>query len=243
MPQLDGAFARVNRAGEHLAELIRLVDAFRLYDILLIGTDGNVVYTRAQETDFGTNLRNGGVPLELKHKIHHQKPKLVIICDVSTSVRPVAEFMLRLVYELQDQIAKARPFIFIDDITDISAAFQQYRPEVAVEMVLAENQPGYYNTNLGNSLSTFMHDHLNAIDHRTSLIFIGDGRNNFSDPRCDLVDQQKRRAKRVVWLSPESPYLWGTGDSDMHAYVPFCNAVHEVANLQQLADAVDGLLG
>jgi uncharacterized protein with von Willebrand factor type A (vWA) domain len=188
-----------------------------------------------------TNLRNGGVPLELKHKIHHQKPKLVIICDVSTSVRPVAEFMLRLVYELQDQIAKARPFIFIDDITDISAAFAAYRPEVAVEMVLAENPPGYYNTNLGYSLAHFAQDYLDAVDHRTTVIILGDGRNNYLNPRLDCVDEIKKRARKMLWFNNEDPRLWGTGDSDMLAYLPHFDAVHEVSNLAQLTEAIDKL--
>ena len=92
------------------------------------------------------------------------------------------------------------------------------------------------------SIGQIPQNHLDAIDHRTTLIFIGDGRNNFSDPRVDIVGQLKRRAKRVIWLSPESPYLFGTGDSDMPQYAPYCDAVYEVANLQQLADAVDKLL-
>jgi hypothetical protein len=188
------------------------------------------------------NQRYGGVPLEIHLKTRRLKPKLAIICDVSTSVRYCSEFMLRLIYELQDQVSKARSFLFISDIKEVTDYFAAQRPELAVENVLNDNAPGYYNTNLGNSLDTFQHDHLDAIDHRTTLIFIGDGRNNFSDPRLDLMDMLKRRARRVIWLSPESPYLWGTGDSDMQAYVPYCSAVHEVMNLQQLADAVDKLL-
>jgi hypothetical protein len=188
------------------------------------------------------NQRYGGVPLEIHLKTRRLKPKLAIICDVSTSVRYCSEFMLRLIYELQDQVSKARSFLFISDIKEVTNYFDEQRPDVAVENVLNDNAPGYYNTNLGNSLDTFQHDHLDAIDHRTTLIFIGDGRNNFSDPRLDIMDMLKRRARRVIWLSPESPYLWGTGDSDMHAYVPYCSAVHEVANLAQLAEAVDKLL-
>jgi uncharacterized protein with von Willebrand factor type A (vWA) domain len=188
------------------------------------------------------NQRYGGVPLELHLKTRRLKPKLALICDVSTSVRYCSEFMLRLIYELQDQVSKARSFIFISDLSEITEYFSAERPDAAVERVLSDNQPGYYNTNLGTSLEQLMHDHLDAIDHRTTLIFIGDGRNNFSDPRVDLVEQLRRRARRVIWLSPESPYLFGSGDSDMPQYVPHCDAVHEVANLQQLADAVDKLL-
>lgn len=187
------------------------------------------------------NLRNSSVPLELKHKIHHQKPKLVLVCDVSTSVRPVAEFMLRLVYELQDQLAKARPFVFISDIIDIGAAFNAFRPEVAVEMVLAENPPGYYNTNLGYSLAHFCQEYLEAVDHRTTFIVLGDGRNNYLNPRLDAVESIKKRARKMIWFNPEDPRLWGTGDSDMPEYLPYFDAVHEVSNLAQLADAVDKL--
>jgi uncharacterized protein with von Willebrand factor type A (vWA) domain len=181
------------------------------------------------------------VPVELKHKRHHLKPKLVLICDISTSVRPVVEFMLRLVYELQDQIHSARSFVFIDDIVDVSSEFTQRRPESAVQRVLEENPPGYYNTNLGFSLAHFCKDYLDTVDHRTTVIVLGDGRNNFLNPRTDALQEIKRRARRVLWLNPESPRLWGTGDSDMTQYMPHCDAVHEVGNLNQLTDTVDRL--
>jgi uncharacterized protein with von Willebrand factor type A (vWA) domain len=188
------------------------------------------------------NLRFGGVPLDLRYKHRHLKPKLALICDISTSVRHCAEFMLRLIYELQDQVAKARSFAFISDIEEISQDFADYQPDVAVEQVLTRMPPGYYNTDLGYSLITFCHDHLDAVDHRTTVIFLGDGRNNFNDPRLDLVQAVKRRARRIIWLNPESPRLWGTGDSDALEYLPLCDAAYEVSNLAQLTDAVDRLL-
>ncbi len=187
------------------------------------------------------NLRNASVPLELRHKRRHLKPKLVMICDVSTSVRPVVEFMLRLVYELQDQIHSARSFVFIDDIIDVSSEFALHRPETAVTKVLDDNPPGYYNTNLGYSLAHFCKDFLDTVDHRTTVIVLGDGRNNFLNPRLDSLQEIKKRARRVAWFNPESERLWGTGDSDMHEYAPLCNTTHVVGNLSQLAEAIDRL--
>ncbi len=187
------------------------------------------------------NLRHANVPIELKHKRRHLKPKLVLICDVSTSVRPVVDFMLRMVYELHDQIHSTHSFVFIDDITDVSAEFAEHRPETAVERVLADNPPGYYNTNLGFSLAHFCKDHLDTVDHRTTVIFLGDGRNNYLDPRLDAFQEIKKRARRIIWLNPENSRLWSTGDSDMLRYYPYCDAVHEVANLAELAEAVDRL--
>jgi uncharacterized protein len=187
------------------------------------------------------NQRFMGVPIEIKHRKRALKPKITIIVDVSTSMRPVAEFMLRMVYELQDQISKARSFAFISDLNDVSMVFEENRPVEAVEEVLNTLPPGHYNTDLGNSLNTLLHEHPDAVDRRTILIFVGDARNNFNDPRVDLMQLLKARAKRLVWFNPEPPPMWGHGDSDMLQYAPISTAVHQVATLKQLADAIDDL--
>lgn len=189
------------------------------------------------------NQRNMGVPIEIKYKRRRLKPKLCVIVDVSTSMRPVAEFMLRMVYEMQDQVSRARSFAFISDIQDISPLFSEHRPEDAVPLALDQLPPGHYNTDLGNSLQSFCRDHLDAVDQRTTLIFVGDGRNNYNDPRLDLVSQLKRRARRVIFMNPEQEAFWHQGDSDMYAYAPLCDAVLQVATLKQLEEAIDKLFG
>ncbi|RME72638.1 MAG: VWA domain-containing protein [Chloroflexi bacterium] len=188
------------------------------------------------------NLRYGGVPMELQFKTRRLKPKLLLICDVSTSMRPVVDFLLRMIYELQDQVSHARSFAFIDDLESISEDFAEFPPDVAVKTVLTRLRPGYYNTDLGNSLNTLMMRHADAVDRRTTVIFVGDARNNYNDPRLDLMEQIRRRSRRVIWLNPEHPRQWGTGDSDMLAYLPYAHAVHRVSNLAELTAAVDKLL-
>ncbi len=189
-----------------------------------------------------TNMRYGGVPLELKFKTRQLKPKLLLVCDVSTSMRSVVEFLLRMIYELQDQVASAHSFAYIGDLEDISDRFAENVPEVAIEIVLTSMPPGHYNTDLGNSLNTLMMRFADKVDHRTTVIFVGDARNNYNDPRLDLMDRVQRRSKRLVWFNPEHPRLWGTGDSDMLVYLPFADVVHNVSNLAELAEAIDKLL-
>ncbi|HEX9371822.1 MAG TPA: VWA domain-containing protein [Roseiflexaceae bacterium] len=187
------------------------------------------------------NLRFGGVPMDVRHKRKHLKPKLSVICDLSTSMRPVVSFMLMLVYALQDQLSRTRSYAFVSDLYDISNDFNELRPEQAIEAVLERIRPGYYNTDLGASLSTFARDHMGTVDRRTTVIVLGDGRNNYNDPNLRDFEAIKRRARKVVWFNPENPRQWGTGDSDMPRYVPLCDAVHQVGNLRQLVDAVDSL--
>jgi uncharacterized protein with von Willebrand factor type A (vWA) domain len=189
-----------------------------------------------------SNLRYGGVPLELQFKTRHLKPKLLLICDISTSMRPVVDFLLRLIYELHDQVAAAHSFAFIDDLSDITPDFAEYPPDVAIEEVLTRLPPGHYNTDLGNALRGFVSGYLDTVDNRTTFIVLGDGRNNYNDPALDAFKTIKGRARRILWLNPEYPRQWGTGDSDMPLYAGLCDHVYQVRSLAQLANAIDSLM-
>lgn len=188
------------------------------------------------------NMKYGGTPMELKKRTRHVKPALVVICDVSTSVRYCTEFLLTLIYQLQDQVARTNSFIFINDLVDISMAFKEHEPSEAVYKVLAENPPGHYNTDLGNSLNTFRQDFMGLITSKTTVIILGDGRNNYNNPRLDIAKEIQMKSRRLIWFCPENPNQWGTGDSDMHQYATNSDGVYYVNTLRHLADAVDKIL-
>jgi uncharacterized protein with von Willebrand factor type A (vWA) domain len=102
--------------------------------------------------------------------------------------------------------------------------------------------PGYYSTDLGYSLEGFAQSFLDKVDSRTTFIMVGDGRNNYNDPRVDLFRTIARRSHRTLWLNPEPAGQWGTGDSDMLIYAPHCDAILKVRTLAELTAAVDRLL-
>ena len=188
------------------------------------------------------NLKHGNVPIEIVHRDRTLKPKLVVICDISTSMRYCSELMLSLVYGLQDQISKTHAFAFIDHLEYSSPDFVGREPAEAVAGVLARMPSGHYNTDLGFSLEQFSRSFLDAVDGRTTFIVVGDGRNNYNDPRLDIFGLLARRSRRTIWLNPETPLLWTTGDSDMLKYAPLCDAILQVGTLAELTAAVDRLL-
>ncbi len=188
------------------------------------------------------NLKHGNVPIDIKHRERTLKPKLVVVCDVSTSMRSCSELMLSLLYELQDQISKTHAFAFIDHLEFISPDFEGKEAREAVSQVLERMPSGYYNTDFGNSLRNFNEHFLETLDSRTTFIVVGDGRNNYNDPRLDLFNLVSRRGRRTIWLNPEPPTLWGTGDSDMLKYAPSCDIILKVSTVGELTAAVDKLL-
>ncbi len=188
------------------------------------------------------NLKHASVPIKLKHRERSLKPKLVVICDVSTSMRSCSELMLSLLYALQDQIRKTHAFVFIDHLEYISPDFERREAREAVQHVLQRMPSGYYNTDFGYSLENFAQDYLDTIDHRTIFLIVGDGRNNYNDPRVDIFQLLTRRSRRAIWLTPELPALWGTGDSDLPKYAPSCDVILQAGTLAELISAVDTLL-
>lgn len=188
------------------------------------------------------NLRHGSVPFDIKHRDRKVKPKLVVICDISTSMRYCSELMLSLVYELQDLVTKTHAFAFIDRLEYITPDLQGRDANAAISQVLVRMPPGYYSTDMGNGLQVFADDYLDTIDSRTTLIVVGDGRNNYNDPRLDIFTMLARRSRRTLWLNPEMPMMWGSGDSDMLEYAPICDTILQVSTLAELTAAVDRML-
>jgi uncharacterized protein with von Willebrand factor type A (vWA) domain len=150
--------------------------------------------------------------------------------------------MLNLLYAMQDQISKTHAFAFIDHLEYISPDFGGREVQEAVNIVLERMPSGYYNTDFGGSLETFSKNFMDTVDSRTVFIVVGDGRNNYNDPRQDLFNTIARRCRRMIWLNPETPALWGTGDSDMLKYASACDTVFQVGNMAELTAAVDKLL-
>lgn len=188
-----------------------------------------------------TNLKYHGVPMEIKHRDRVRKPKIVVICDISTSMRFCSELMLSFLFALQGQVRKTHAFAFIDHLESISEDFSGANADEAIQSVLWRMPSGHYNTDLGWSLQNFNDEFMDTLNGGTTLIIVGDGRNNYYDPRLDIFSTMTRRAARTIWLNPEPPALWH-GDSDMPKYAPLCDSVLKVSNLRELAEAVDTLM-
>src|SRR5689334_16329311 len=187
------------------------------------------------------SLKYHGVPMEIKHRDKVRKPKIVVICDISTSMRFCSELMLSFLFALQGQVRKTHAFAFINHLEYISDDFNGSNADEAIASVLWRMPSGHYNTDLGWSLNDFNNEYLDTLNGQTTLIIVGDGRNNYNDPRVDIFSLMARRAARTIWLNPEPPIMWH-GDSDMVKYAPLCNNVLKVGNLRELVNAVDQLL-
>lgn len=191
------------------------------------------------------NMATGGMPFNVIYK-HRRKdrPKLVILCDVSSSVANVSRFMLQFMYSLQEAFTRIRCFVFVSDLGEVTPVFKDADVSSAIENALDGGGVinVYTRSNFGLAFHIFWRDYLSAIDKRTTVLILGDARNNYNDDRAWCLRDIQSKAKNVVWLNPESPSAWGFGDSVMNRYLPYTDVAEECRNLRQLAKVVDSII-
>ena len=168
------------------------------------------------------------------------RPKVMAVCDVSGSVAQVARFLLMFLYSLQEVLPGVRSFAFSGQLGETTSLFEREKLEEALVEVLRDFGGG--STDYGQAFMDFEQIALDDVDHRTTVLILGDARSNYGDPRGDILKKIHARARRVVWLNPEPRTMWNSGDSEMRKLQPYCDKAVTCASLKDLERVVSDLL-
>ena len=197
---------------------------------------------RRGQLDFRKTVRHslsyGGVPAEPKFRNPRpSKPDIFVIADISGSVASFARFTLQFVYAMAGQFSKVRSWVFIDGIDEVTRFFEEsdeiteavHRVNTEADVVWVDGHSDY-----GHAFEIFRDRHLAEVTHKTTVIILGDARNNYHASQALVIKEIRERARRVFWLNPEPRGYWNTGDSIVGEYGVHCDGVYECRNLRQL---------
>ncbi|MBM46253.1 MAG: hypothetical protein CL458_08380 [Acidimicrobiaceae bacterium] len=206
-------------------------------------------HKRKGPLDFRATVRQslsyGGVPAEPRFRNPRpNKPELVVVADISGSVAAFARFTLHLVYALQNQFSKVRSFVFIDGLDEVTHMFQDeeditnavHRVNTEADVVWVDGHSDY-----GHAFGVFWENYGSEINSKSTVMFLGDARNNYHATNAWVVKETAKKARSVFWLNPEPKSYWDTGDSVITEYATHADAVFECRNLRQLEGFVDHL--
>ena len=193
-----------------------------------------------------TSLSYGGVPAEPKFRNPRpKKPEIMVIADISGSVAAFARFTLHLVYALSSQFTQVRSFVFIDGLDEVTQYFEDtdditeaiHRVNSEADVVWVDGHSDY-----GHALEVFWNAYGKDVGPKTSVLILGDARNNYHAPNSWIIKDLAERARNVFWLNPEPKSYWDTGDSIIGEYAHYCDGIFEVRNLRQLEKFADNLV-
>ncbi|MCY4494589.1 MAG: VWA domain-containing protein [Acidimicrobiaceae bacterium] len=191
------------------------------------------------------SLSYGGVPVEPKFRNPRpHKPEIFVVADISGSVAAFARFTLHLVYAISGQFSKVRSFVFIDGLDEVTSYFEGvedineavHRVNTEADVVWVDGHSDY-----GHAFGVFWQKYGSDIGPRTSIMILGDARNNYHAAQSWIVKEMQDKARHVYWLNPEPRSYWDTGDSIVGEYSQHCDGTFEVRNLRQLEGFVENL--
>ena len=169
-----------------------------------------------------------------------ERPKVVAVCDVSGSVANAARFLLLFLYSVTEVIPQVRAFAFSSQLAEITELFEQKAAEDAITEALQKH--GWGSTDYGRALSDLEASVLDDIDHRTTVLILGDARSNYGDPGVASLRKIHERARRVLWLNPEPKAFWNSGDSEMRRLGTACDRVDSCRSIRDLERLVGEIM-
>jgi uncharacterized protein with von Willebrand factor type A (vWA) domain len=202
------------------------------------------------QLDFRSTVRHslayGGVPADPKfRRPHPSKPEIMVIADISGSVASFARFTLQLVHALASQFSRVRSFVFIDGIDEVTSFFEGNvdlgdavkRINTEADVVWVDGHSDY-----GHAFEVFHQRWANEVTPKTSVIVLGDARNNYHATQAWVLAELRKTARHLYWIDPEPAAYWNTGDSVIGEYAKHCDGVYECRNLRQLERFVEAVI-
>lgn len=200
--------------------------------------------------DFRSTVRHslsyGGVPAEPKFRNPRpSKPEIMVVADISGSVASFARFTLQFIHAMASQFSRVRSWVFIDGIDEVTHFFEESDDVAdAVQRVNAEADVVWVDghSDYGHALEIFHERHAREVTPKSSVLVLGDARNNYHAPQAWVLEDLRKRGRHVYWLNPEPKGYWNSGDSVIGEYAPHCDGVYECRNLRQLERFVTAVI-
>ncbi len=139
------------------------------------------------------NIGWGGIPFVTVWKQKRiEKPRVMVLCDVSGSVAAMAQFLLMFLYAMNEALSDIRSFAFAGSLIEVSEILEKEPVEAAITKIMA--LIGFGSSNYGNSFADFEDGWMRFVTNKTTVIVLGDARGNRTDPRTDIIGRVSQRS-------------------------------------------------
>lgn len=192
------------------------------------------------------NLKNGGTLLELvKTRPRIKGGHYYFLCDVSGSCDWISNWFFCLVYAAQNSFRRVRVFDFDNKVVETTSALGEtglLDAFTRVRDLRMKNLMIHGTSNMYQAFTDFQ-DRA-TLNGRSNLIILSDCR-DWAGPKEDgqplsasLIREMAGKSRRVLIFNPEEMKKWDVVDSCVTEYRDAGAQVHEVRNLEQMAQLI-----
>lgn len=151
------------------------------------------------------SVSRGGLPTELGWlRKRRQRPRIVLMLDVSRSMSLYSFFLLRLARVLSGRLPDVHSFVFHTRLVCVDEALRDPDPHRAQERLHLISEGWAGGTRIGESLAGFNRQYAPRLLHaRTAVVIVSDGY-DAGDPvqLGESLAAIRRRCHSLVWLNP-----------------------------------------
>ncbi|MHA2099869.1 MAG: VWA domain-containing protein [Candidatus Kariarchaeaceae archaeon] len=191
------------------------------------------------------NIQHGGVLLELeKQRPRLNKPKLLLVTDVSPSTIQATRMFLSIIWNAREVFSDIQYFEFIGSCIDVTGEFRRAKTvDDGIESSLKRwNREigGKENSDYYSAFRLLEKKTQDRLSKRVSIVILGDLRDWLGPWRdgqpmsVEVLGRLRKKVNRIIVLNPETKRLWDTGDSICKYSTEEGLEVYETTNLGQL---------
>ena len=164
--------------------------------------------------------RTNGEPIDIQYKKPKKShAKVVILADISGSCRQAATLALYFMGLMDDAFpGGCRKYAFVDHLVPVDKYFRDKSARDGVEAVLGNIPTRGIYSNYGATIQQLREEIGGTIHKDTTVIILGDARNNRNQSAAEGLKYIADRCHRVFWLNTDDPAKWNAGDSIIGIY-------------------------
>ena len=164
--------------------------------------------------------RTGGEPVVIRYQAPKRShARVVILTDISGSCRQASSLALYFMAMMSEAFpGGCRKFVFVNSLVPVDPFFRERSPDDGVQEVM-NNVPtrGIY-SDYGTTIHTLREDYGGTFHRDTTLIILGDARNNRRKSYAEDLKWISDRCCRLFWLNVDPVSKWNQGDSIIGEY-------------------------
>lgn len=173
-------------------------------------------------------------------RLYYKKPikskaNVVMLADISGSCRAMTSLALTYMGLMREVFpGGCHLFVFVNHLVPVDRYFSNENITSAVESINKSVPSRGIYSNYGVPLKELRYDNTGIINKDTTIVMLGDCRNNKNNSGVEEVEWLSKRASNFFVLNPDPLNKWGQGDSIADLYAKSGAVVSMVGSAKDL---------